>query len=173
MGCLLALDQGTTSSRAIVFDKHSNIIASAQKEFTQFFPQPGYVEHDPNEIWLSILAVLAGIFQSHKIQPSQIKAIGITNQRETTIVWDKNTGLPIHNAIVWQSRQSASICDELKEKGLAEHSAIQELAATLNVPVRALVDIDDLISYLAESNNPNKDATQLAKMQHYREQYGV
>ena len=117
---ILALDQGTTSSRAIVFDKHSNIIASAQKEFTQFFPQPGYVEHDPNEIWLSILAVIAGIFQSHKIQPSQIKAIGITNQRETTIVWDKNTGLPIHNAIVWQSRQSASICDELKEKGLAE-----------------------------------------------------
>lgn len=117
---ILALDQGTTSSRAIVFDKHSNIIASAQKEFTQFFPQPGYVEHDPNEIWLSILAVIAGIFQSHKIQPSQIKAIGITNQRETTIVWDKTTGLPIHNAIVWQSRQSASICDELKEKGLAE-----------------------------------------------------
>lgn len=117
---ILALDQGTTSSRAIVFDKHSNIITSAQKEFTQFFPQPGYVEHDPNEIWLSILAVIAGIFQSHKIQPSQIKAIGITNQRETTIVWDKTTGLPIHNAIVWQSRQSASICDELKEKGLAE-----------------------------------------------------
>ena len=116
---ILALDQGTTSSRAIVFDKHSNIIASAQKEFTQFFPQPGYVEHDPNEIWLSILAVIAGIFQSHKIQPSQIKAIGITNQRETTIVWDKTTGLPIHNAIVWQSRQSASICDELKEKGMA------------------------------------------------------
>jgi len=117
---ILALDQGTTSSRAIVFDKHSNIIASAQKEFTQFFPQPGHVEHDPNEIWLSILAVIAGVFQSHQIQPSQIKAIGITNQRETTIVWDKTTGLPIHNAIVWQSRQSASICDELKEKGLAE-----------------------------------------------------
>ena len=117
---ILALDQGTTSSRAIVFDKHSNIIASAQKEFTQFFPQPGHVEHDPNEIWLSILAVIAGVFQSHQIQPSQIKAIGITNQRETTIVWDKTTGLPIHNAIVWQSRQSAYICDELKEKGLAE-----------------------------------------------------
>ena len=117
---ILALDQGTTSSRAIVFDKHSNIIASAQKEFTQFFPQPGHVEHDPNEIWLSILSVIAGVFQSHQIQPSQIKAIGITNQRETTIVWDKTTGLPIHNAIVWQSRQSASICDELKEKGLAD-----------------------------------------------------
>lgn len=117
---VLALDQGTTSSRAIVFDKHSNIIASAQREFTQFFPQPGYVEHDPNEIWLSILAVIAGVFQTQKIQPSQIKAIGITNQRETTIVWDKNTGIPVHNAIVWQSRQSASICDELKEKGLAQ-----------------------------------------------------
>jgi len=116
---VLALDQGTTSSRAIVFDQHSNLIASAQKEFTQIFPQPGHVEHDPNEIWLSILSVIAGVFQSHQIQPSQIKAIGITNQRETTVVWDKNTGIPVHNAIVWQSRQSASICDDLKAKGLA------------------------------------------------------
>ncbi len=117
---VLALDQGTTSSRAIVFDKHSNIISVAQKEFTQYFPQPGYVEHDPNEIWLSILAVIAGVFQSHEIQPSQIKAIGITNQRETTIVWDKVTGIPIYNAIVWQSRQSAPICDELKAQGLSD-----------------------------------------------------
>lgn len=117
---VLALDQGTTSSRAIVFDQHSNLIASAQKEFTQIFPEPGHVEHDPNEIWLSILSVIAGVFQSHQIQPSQIKAIGITNQRETTVVWDKNTGIPVHNAIVWQSRQSASICDDLKAKGLAE-----------------------------------------------------
>lgn len=118
---ILALDQGTTSSRAIVFDKHSNIISIAQKEFTQYFPQPGYVEHDPNEIWLSILAVIAGVFQNHSVQPSQIKAIGITNQRETTIVWDKITGIPVYNAIVWQSRQSASICDELKARGLSEH----------------------------------------------------
>jgi len=117
---ILALDQGTTSSRAIVFDKHSNIISIAQKEFTQYFPQPGYVEHDPNEIWLSILAVIAGVFQNHSVQPSQIKAIGITNQRETTIVWDKITGIPVYNAIVWQSRQSASICDELKARGLSE-----------------------------------------------------
>jgi len=117
---ILALDQGTTSSRAIVFDKHSNIISIAQKEFTQYFPQPGYVEHDPNEIWLSILAVIAGVFQNHSVQPSQIKAIGITNQRETTIVWDKITGIPVYNAIVWQSRQSASICDELKTRGLSE-----------------------------------------------------
>ena len=117
---ILALDQGTTSSRAIVFDKHSNIISTAQKEFTQYFPQPGYVEHDPNEIWLSILAVIAGVFQNHTVQPSQIKAIGITNQRETTIVWDKITGIPVYNAIVWQSRQSAAICDELKARGLSE-----------------------------------------------------
>jgi len=117
---ILALDQGTTSSRAIVFDKHSNIISIAQKEFTQYFPQPGYVEHDPNEIWLSILAVIAGVFQNHSVQPSQIKAIGITNQRETTIVWDKITGIPVYNAIVWQSRQSASICDEFKARGLSE-----------------------------------------------------
>ena len=117
---ILALDQGTTSSRAIVFDKHSTIISVAQKEFTQYFPQPGYVEHDPNEIWLSILAVIAGVFQNHSIQPSQIKAIGITNQRETTIVWDKITGIPVYNAIVWQSRQSAPICDDLKAQGLSE-----------------------------------------------------
>jgi glycerol kinase len=117
---ILALDQGTTSSRAIVFDKHSNVISVAQKEFTQYFPQPGYVEHDPNEIWLSILAVIAGVFQNHTIQPSQIKAIGITNQRETTIVWDKITGIPVYNAIVWQSRQSAPICDDLKASGLSD-----------------------------------------------------
>ncbi len=117
---ILALDQGTTSSRAIVFDKKSNIIVSAQKEFTQYFPQPGYVEHDPNEIWLSILAVIAGCFQSHAIQPAQIEAIGITNQRETTIVWDKDSGIPIYNAIVWQSRQSAEICDDLKAKGFTD-----------------------------------------------------
>jgi len=114
---ILALDQGTTSSRAILFDKAGNIVQVAQKEFTQYYPQPGWVEHNANEIWGSVLAVLGEVFGKGQIEPSQIEGIGITNQRETTVVWDKSTGDPIYNAIVWQSRQTSGICDDLKEKG--------------------------------------------------------
>lgn len=114
---ILAIDQGTTSSRAILFDKDTNIAASAQKEFTQIFKQPGWVEHDANEIWLSVMYVIMDLVTNHSIKPEQISAIGITNQRETTVVWDKETGVPIYNAIVWQSRQTVDICDELKAKG--------------------------------------------------------
>ena len=114
---VLAIDQGTTSSRAIIFNHSSEIVASAQREFTQHFPKPGWVEHDANEIWLSVLAVMAEVIQKADIQPEQVVAIGITNQRETAVVWDKHTGLPVHNAIVWQSRQSSDICDALKEAG--------------------------------------------------------
>lgn len=117
---ILALDQGTTSSRAILFSENGEIKAMTQKEFTQYYPKPGWVEHDAKEIWGSILSVLGQLFGNYNIEPSQIAGIGITNQRETTIVWDKNTGEPIYNAIVWQSRQSAPICDELKEKGHEE-----------------------------------------------------
>lgn len=117
---VLAIDQGTTSSRAIIFDHSSAIVAQAQKEFTQIFPRPGWVEHDANEIWLSVLAVIAEVIQKAGIEPAQVSAIGITNQRETTVVWDKTTGLPIYHAVVWQSRQSSEICDELKEKGYEE-----------------------------------------------------
>ena len=121
MKYILALDQGTTSSRAILFDKKGNIKATEQQEFTQIFPKPGWVEHDPMEIWESQLKVAQDILKKNKISAKDIGAIGITNQRETTIVWDKNTGVPIHNAIVWQDRRTASICDALKEKGLTNH----------------------------------------------------
>lgn len=114
---ILALDQGTTSSRAILFNKKGEIVHIAQKEFTQHFPQPGWVEHNANEIWGSILAVIATVLSEAAIEPRQIAAIGITNQRETTVVWDKQTGQPIYHAIVWQSRQTAQICEQLKQAG--------------------------------------------------------
>lgn len=114
---ILSLDQGTTSSRAILFNKAGEIVHTAQKEFTQHFPKPGWVEHDANEIWGSILSVIASVLSESKIKPDQIAGVGITNQRETTVVWDKETGLPVYHAIVWQSRQTSEICDELKEKG--------------------------------------------------------
>ncbi|NNU89931.1 glycerol kinase GlpK [Anoxybacillus sp. CHMUD] len=114
---ILALDQGTTSSRAILFNRKGEVVHIAQKEFTQYFPQPGWVEHNPNEIWGSILAVIATVLSEAAVEPKQVAAIGITNQRETTVVWDKQTGQPIYNAIVWQSRQTAQICEELKKNG--------------------------------------------------------
>ncbi len=116
---ILALDQGTTSSRAVLFDNKGNIIAVAQKEFTQIFPRPGWVEHDPEEIWETQLATAREVIATAKILVKDIAAIGITNQRETTVVWDRNTGKPIYNAIVWQDRRTANFCDDLKAKGLA------------------------------------------------------
>ncbi len=114
---IMALDQGTTSSRAILFDEDGNVFHTAQQEFRQYFPQSGWVEHNAEEIWSSILSVIASVLSEKNIAASQVAGIGITNQRETTVVWDKNTGVPIYNAIVWQSRQTASICEELKAKG--------------------------------------------------------
>ena len=117
---ILALDQGTTSSRAIIFDRKGNVCAVAQKEFTQFFPQSGWVEHDPMEIWVSQSTVAKEAMIKLSLKPEQIAAIGITNQRETTVVWDRNTGQPIHHAIVWQDRRTADFCDELRNNGKAE-----------------------------------------------------
>lgn len=117
---ILALDQGTTSSRAILFNKQGGIVHVAQREFPQYFPKPGWVEQNPNEIWGSILAVIASCLSESGIKPKQVAGIGITNQRETTVVWDKETGYPVHHAIVWQSRQTAEICEELKSAGLNE-----------------------------------------------------
>ena len=114
---IMSLDQGTTSSRAIIFNHDGEAVHIAQKEFTQHFPKPGWVEHNANEIWGSILAVIATALTEAGIRPEQIAGIGITNQRETTVVWDKNTGKPIYHAIVWQSRQTGEICSELKQKG--------------------------------------------------------
>jgi glycerol kinase len=121
---ILAIDQGTTSSRAIVFDKSGAIVAMAQKEFTQFFPKSGWVEHDANEIWSSQIGVAAEAITKANLKIQQIAAIGITNQRETTVVWDRNTGVPVYNAIVWQDRRTADFCDQLRAEGKA--SLIQE-----------------------------------------------
>jgi glycerol kinase len=116
---ILALDQGTTSSRAIVFDRNGQTVSTAQKEFTQFFPQPGWVEHDPLEIWSSQAGVALEALTKKGIEASQLAAIGITNQRETTVVWNRKTGKPIYNAIVWQDRRTAVYCDQLKADGAA------------------------------------------------------
>ena len=117
---ILALDQGTTSSRAMIVDREGNIGAVAQKEFRQIFPKSGWVEHDPNEIWLSQASVAAEAMAKMNIDGRQIAAIGISNQRETAIVWDRRTGEPIHNAIVWQDRRTSAFCDEIKRTGQAE-----------------------------------------------------
>lgn len=114
---IMAIDQGTTSSRAIIFNKKGEALVSSQKEFPQLFPQAGWVEHNANHIWNLVQSVIADAFIESGIKPEQIEAIGITNQRETTVVWDKQTGLPIYNAIVWQSRQTASIAEQLKRDG--------------------------------------------------------
>lgn len=116
---ILALDQGTSSSRAIVFDHEGNICSDAQHEFPQIFPQPGWVEHDPNEIWSSVASVAAEAISKYGINGKNIAAIGITNQRETTIVWDIDTGEPVYNAIVWQDRRTSEFCDKLRAEGHA------------------------------------------------------
>ena len=117
---IMALDQGTTSSRSMVFDKQGNIISVAQKEFQQIFPQPGWVEHDAKEIWSTQFGTMAEAIAKANIKMKQIAAIGITNQRETTVVWERSTGKPICNAIVWQDRRTAAFCDELKAANLGE-----------------------------------------------------
>ena len=117
MQYILALDQGTTSCRAILFDKKGSIAAVEQQEFTQIFPKPGWVEHNAEEIWQTQLKVAKAVLANNEVKPAQIEGIGITNQRETTVIWDKKTGKPIHNAIVWQDRRTAPFCEELKEEG--------------------------------------------------------
>ncbi|MBC5581503.1 glycerol kinase GlpK [Anaerofilum sp. BX8] len=115
---VISLDQGTTSSRAIIFDRDQNIAGIAQKEFTQIYPRPGYVEHDPMEIYASQYGVLIEVLAQSGIDPAEVAAIGITNQRETTVVWDKKTGRPVYNAIVWQCRRTADICEQMKRDGM-------------------------------------------------------
>lgn len=117
---VMALDAGTTSNRCILFNKKGEMCSVAQREFTQYFPKPGWVEHDADEIWATMLGVAVEAMTMIGASAKDIAAIGITNQRETTIVWDKETGEPIHPAIVWQCRRTSGYCDELKEKGLTE-----------------------------------------------------
>ena len=116
---ILALDQGTTSSRAILFNHSGAIVSVAQKEFKQIYPKPGWVEHDAEEIWSSQFSVMAEVLAKSNIKTIDVAAIGITNQRETTIVWDRETGKPVYNAIVWQDRRTADYCDSLKAAGHA------------------------------------------------------
>ncbi|MEQ8581640.1 MAG: glycerol kinase GlpK [Marinoscillum sp.] len=120
MAYIVALDQGTTSSRAILFNEKGEIVGIKQKEFTQFFPKSGWVEHDPEEIWATQSEVFRSLLNELSISPKEITAIGITNQRETTVIWDRNTGEPIYNAIVWQDKRTSEFCEELKKKGLEE-----------------------------------------------------
>ena len=117
MAFVLALDQGTTSSRAIVFTDKHEIVASAQAEFAQHFPQSGWVEHDANEIWATQLAVAKQALEQANLSAADVAAIGITNQRETTVIWDRATGEPIHHAIVWQDRRTADLCQTLQQAG--------------------------------------------------------
>ncbi|MBQ4340680.1 MAG: glycerol kinase, partial [Firmicutes bacterium] len=116
---VVALDQGTTSSRAIIFNKDQEIVEVRQQEFEQIFPKPGYVEHDPNRIFGSQMAVLHEAIAASGVNPEEIAGIGITNQRETTIVWDKNTGEPVYNAIVWQCRRTSELCEKYKAQGIS------------------------------------------------------
>src|SRR3954447_20249921 len=111
---ILALDQGTTSSRAIIFDHSGRVVGQSNQEFEQIYPKPGWVEHNPEDIWSSQINVVNKVMQDTGLTADNIAAIGITNQRETTVVWDRNTGRPIHNAIVWQDRRTAGFCDDLK-----------------------------------------------------------
>src|SRR2546429_5778871 len=120
MSFVLALDQGTTSSRAILFDHAGSIRAVAQREFAQLYPQPGWVEHDPMEIWATQSAVMTEVLAKAAVAPADIAAIGITNQRETTLLWERTTGRPVYNAIVWQDRRTAVICEGWRAAGLAE-----------------------------------------------------
>ncbi len=117
---IMAIDEGTTSTRAIIFNHAGQKLADSQREFPQYFPQPGWVEHNANEIWNAVSSTIADVLIESDTRPSQIKAIGITNQRETTVVWDKATGLPIYNAIVWQSRQTAPLANQLVESGAGD-----------------------------------------------------
>ena len=117
---IMALDAGTTSNRCILFNEKGEICSVAQKEFTQYFPEPGWVEHDADEIWSTQLGVAVEAMNKIGVDSKDVAAIGITNQRETVIVWDKNTGEPIYHAIVWQCRRTAQFCDSLKDKGLTE-----------------------------------------------------
>lgn len=121
MSYIVAFDQGTTSSRAVLFDDKGKIVGVSQKEFTQIFPKSGWVEHDPEEIWKSQSDVFSSLLKDHKVSIEDIRAIGITNQRETAVVWDKQTGEPIYNAIVWQDKRTSELCDQLKNEGLSDY----------------------------------------------------
>src|SRR5688500_1013872 len=144
---ILALDQGTTSSRAIVFNQAGDAVSVAQKEFTQHFPQPGWVEHDPEEIWSTQLEVALAALKSANLATSDVAAIGITNQRETTVIWDRKTGAPVSRAIVWQDRRTAGICDRLRKGRSAK--AIQKKTGLIVDPYFSGTKVHWLLDHVA------------------------
>ncbi len=146
---VLSIDQGTTSSRGVIFDKNYEIVSIGQKEFTQFFPDSGWVEHDPEEIWMSTLESCRSALKESKIEPSQIRAVGITNQRETTVVWDKDTGKPIYNAIVWQDRRTSDQCQNLKDLG--HESLVNEKTGLLLDPYFCATKIAWILDNVSEA----------------------
>ena len=146
---VLSIDQGTTSSRGVIFDKNYEIVSIGQKEFTQFFPDSGWVEHDPEEIWMSTLESCHSALKESKIDPSQIRAVGITNQRETTVVWDKETGKPIYNAIVWQDRRTSDQCQNLKDLG--HESLVNEKTGLLLDPYFCATKIAWILDNVSEA----------------------
>ena len=146
---VLSIDQGTTSSRGVIFDKNYEIVSIGQKEFTQFFPDSGWVEHDPEEIWMSTLESCHSALKESKIEPSQIRAVGITNQRETTVVWDKDTGKPIYNAIVWQDRRTSDQCQNLKDLG--HESLVNEKTGLLLDPYFCATKIAWILDNVSEA----------------------
>ena len=146
---VLSIDQGTTSSRGVIFDKNYEIVSIGQNEFTQFFPDSGWVEHDPEEIWMSTLESCRSALKESKIEPSQIRAVGITNQRETTVVWDKETGKPIYNAIVWQDRRTSDQCQNLKDLG--HESLVNEKTGLLLDPYFCATKIAWILDNVSEA----------------------
>ena len=146
---VLSIDQGTTSSRGVIFDKNYEIVSIGQNEFTQFFPDSGWVEHDPEEIWMSTLESCHSAIKESKIDPSQIRAVGITNQRETTVVWDKETGKPIYNAIVWQDRRTSDQCQNLKDLG--HESLVNEKTGLLLDPYFCATKIAWILDNVSEA----------------------
>jgi Glycerol kinase len=150
MKFVLSIDQGTTSSRAILFDQYLNPAFKAQKEFRQLFPKSCWVEHDPDEIWKSVVFVCKEVLKKANIDASQIISIGITNQRETTLVWEKNSGRPIHNAIVWQDRRTRKICDDLRRDG--HEKMVSEKTGLLLDPYFSATKIKWLIEKFKEQS---------------------
>lgn len=154
---ILSVDAGTTSSRAILFDKKGNQISISQFEFNQFFPKESWVEHDPIEIWETQLKAIKSVIKKSKINVDEIDSIGITNQRETTVIWNKNTGQPVYNAIVWQDRRTAFICDELKANGF-EKSFYNKTGLVLDAyfsgtKIKWILDSDPQVRELANSGD--------------------
>ena len=154
MSAVLAIDQGTTGSTALIFSRQGDVIGRAYSEFTQHYPQPGWVEHDPEEIWQVSRRVMAEAISAAGLKAGELAAIGITNQRETTVVWDRETGQAVHRAVVWQSRQSAPICERLRSEGLEplfrERTGLVMDAYFAGTKIRWILDQDPVLQDRAE-----------------------